>query len=84
MMGLSHDDVAWAYNVFQEMTKCLSWLFPVGPVCLSPYQSDRCCVEWSGLSVVPPGSLVKPRLRCALSELGLAIRSASRNQVSSG
>ena len=83
-MGLGHGDMALAYNKLWEMTKCLSLLFPVEPVYLSPYRSDKHCAEWSGLSVVPPGSFVEPRLRCALTELGLAIRSASRDLVSSG
>ena len=82
-MGLGHGDVALAYNKLREITKCLSLLFPVGSVCLSPYRSDKHCVEWFGLSVVPPGSFVEPRLRRALSKLGLAIRSASRDLVSS-
>ena len=61
-MGLGRDDVALAYNKLGEMAKCLSLLFPVGPVCLRPYRSKKSYVEWSGLSVVPPGSFVEPRL----------------------
>ena len=83
-MGLGHDDVALAYNKFGEMAKCLSLLFPVRPVCLSLHRSKERYAEWSGLSVVPPGSSVEPRLRYVLTELGLAIRSASKDLVSSG
>ena len=82
-MGLGLDDVAWPYNKLREMTKCHPLLFPVRPVCLSPYRSVGRHVEWSSL-LYPPGSLVEPRLRCALSELDLATRSASKDQVSFG
>ena len=61
-MGLGHDNVALAFNKLGEMAKCLSLLFPIGLVCLRSYRSKERYAEWSGLSVVPPGSFVEPRL----------------------
>ena len=82
-MGLGLDDVAWPYNEFREMTKCHPLLFPVEPVCLSPYRFVGRHAEWSVL-LYPRALLSSLDFDVLLLELGLAIRSASRDLVSSG